>query len=751
MTWLPALATAGCVLALGPIIIHLIFRRRYRTVEFAAMRFLLDSMRRTRQRLRLEELIMILLRVLICVLAGVTLANIRAGSLLPGGEAPTAHVFVLDDSLSMGQQVGTSTLFAKATAHLAETLRQLDDADMVAVISACRPESGKPLGELTLVGELDRDDLVRRVTSLRPTDLRAKLPDALALAHKLLAERKDMLGRLYVIGDFRRSDLTGAGRGDTLRKAFAALAEAQAELTLLDFGLPCAGNLTVEKLAPARQFVVAGRPAPLRLVVRNNGTRAAEGVKAVTSVGKTTLPALPLPALEPGESATVEFDFVFERPGSAAVEAALPCDALSGDDRAAVALDVREAMRVLIVDGSPDPSRPTSGSFCLAYALDPSRSGKFGRRVEVVRPDAMPADLDDYDVIFLTNVRQFASAPGDDGRPTWPQWEALEGYVRRGGGLGIFLGDRVSRDFYNGPAWRKGSGLNPYRLAGAPPAKVDQGQFVRLRPDRIAEEPMLRLFRAGGGAWTRQVRFYAHLPVEASLSGPPDEGVGPARVLASFDDAAASPAVVQRSFGRGSVVVWYTAADKTWSNWPKTVTMLPVVNDMAWSLARRTDDGLDGPVGQRIAYVAGAALADATSVTLKTPAYPDEDLQLLRPTRRAGQMLLEYPGARHAGLYEMEFTLADRTKRTVLFSRHVDPDEARLDKASRDEIKAAVAQSFDYHGNLAEESFTQADHTSRKAYWQVLLALLLAVMATESYLGRRFGHHALHREARHAS
>ena len=50
LAWLPSLAIGGAVLAAGPVIIHIIFRRRYREIEFAAMRFLLDSLKRSKQR-----------------------------------------------------------------------------------------------------------------------------------------------------------------------------------------------------------------------------------------------------------------------------------------------------------------------------------------------------------------------------------------------------------------------------------------------------------------------------------------------------------------------------------------------------------------------------------------------------------------------------------------------------------------------------------------------------------------------------
>ena len=50
----------GCVSL--PIIIHLLNRKRFRIRPWAAMQFLLDSVRKNRRRLRIEEMILLLLK-----------------------------------------------------------------------------------------------------------------------------------------------------------------------------------------------------------------------------------------------------------------------------------------------------------------------------------------------------------------------------------------------------------------------------------------------------------------------------------------------------------------------------------------------------------------------------------------------------------------------------------------------------------------------------------------------------------------
>jgi len=68
-------AIAGLIAAAGPIIIHLLNRRRFRVVEWAAMDFLRKAMQRNRRILRLRDLILLVLRVLCVLLFGMALAR----------------------------------------------------------------------------------------------------------------------------------------------------------------------------------------------------------------------------------------------------------------------------------------------------------------------------------------------------------------------------------------------------------------------------------------------------------------------------------------------------------------------------------------------------------------------------------------------------------------------------------------------------------------------------------------------------
>src|SRR6059036_3664357 len=93
---------AGGALISAPIIIHLINRMRFKRIRWAAMEFLLKSQKRNRRRLIIEQLILLALRILLVLLAGLLLARFLSDALAFTRPQNTLHVVVLDDTPSIG-------------------------------------------------------------------------------------------------------------------------------------------------------------------------------------------------------------------------------------------------------------------------------------------------------------------------------------------------------------------------------------------------------------------------------------------------------------------------------------------------------------------------------------------------------------------------------------------------------------------------------------------------------------------------
>src|SRR5205807_3863566 len=149
-SWLTSLSATnpllwGFSLVSVPIIIHLLNRRRFKILHWAAMDFLLEAARMNRKRVQMEHLIVLLLR---CVaIALVVLAVSRpvstsgALSKLPGARDHVERIVVLDDSASTGEKQGDKTAFDEEKRLVSELITDLArerPGDLITIIRGSR-------------------------------------------------------------------------------------------------------------------------------------------------------------------------------------------------------------------------------------------------------------------------------------------------------------------------------------------------------------------------------------------------------------------------------------------------------------------------------------------------------------------------------------------------------------------------------------------------------------------------------------
>ncbi len=139
----PLLALATAVGAGSvPVLIHLFSRRRYLIVPWAAMRFLMAAQKQNVRRLRLEQYLLLALRVLMLVLVVLAMASVMPWAeavwqrLFPEGTALAApgslrayKILVLDGSFSMGAKAEERTAFERAKTRARQILDESPRGD----------------------------------------------------------------------------------------------------------------------------------------------------------------------------------------------------------------------------------------------------------------------------------------------------------------------------------------------------------------------------------------------------------------------------------------------------------------------------------------------------------------------------------------------------------------------------------------------------------------------------------------------
>src|SRR5258708_27617331 len=179
-----------------PIIIHLLNRKRFRIVTWAAMRFLLAAQKKNTRRMRIEQLILLAVRTLIVLLLVCAMASVMPWSeslwyrLFPesavraaSGARRTHKILVLDGSFSMATKTGEQTSFEKACAVANQILQESTLGDGFSVVLASSP--------------------ARRIVP-EPSDDARKVADEIDHL-KLPHGNADMAGTLTAINDILRT------------------------------------------------------------------------------------------------------------------------------------------------------------------------------------------------------------------------------------------------------------------------------------------------------------------------------------------------------------------------------------------------------------------------------------------------------------------------------------------------------------------------------------------------------------------
>jgi hypothetical protein len=580
----------GAALAAVPLLIHLLNRQRFKPLSWAAMRFVEAAYRKTRRRARLENLLLLLLRMGAIALLALAIARPYVGprSALSGlTESRRDLALILDASYSTGWRDGARTVFEREVERARELLSTLDGArgDRARLVVAARVPR--------LLSWRSPEEAIDLLETLgTPSD------EALDLAYALgeVREYAEELARgegaqsleVHLLSDLQRStfmpDLRAALAGGAAPAASGAestprlfeeldrLKELGLRLRVHDLGVadPFPANLSVSELRAQSRVLGPDQPVDLAVRIDNSGISGRNGVRVVLEVDGERRPQRLVDV--PGRGFVhVVFSETFRERGPHRVRALLESDALSVDDSRAAIVVVPPAVRVLLVNGAPSNDLARDEVGYLSAALEPARADDASlsqnapfevRTVDPVRLAENDLDLGAVDVIWLANVENLLPRAV----------ERLEARIAAGGALIVSLGDRADPLTYGTRLFRAdGSGLLPAELVSRSLIPREE-RYWRIQ-DFEQGHPALAFF-----ADERWKPLLTEMPFYGFFETRP---LGDARVLARFDDAARSPALIERNFDRGRVFLWTSTIDADWTRMPESPrTLVPFLHEL---------------------------------------------------------------------------------------------------------------------------------------------------------------------------
>lgn len=711
---------AGLALAAIPIILHLLYKRRYREVEWAAMKFLLEASRKNSRRIRLEQLLLLAVRVLILVLVVGALAEPYVESFGESNQAaaPTQRIIVLDASFSMGTQVGENTRFDRAR-RIAER-----------IVQEARPGDGLHLARIAnsepriIVRQpaYQREPILQEIDRLALTqesgDLQATLERLLEM---LGGESKFHHSEIYFLSDFQRPTWL-PNAPESLQSSLANLAE-RAKLVMIDVGEGFRSNVAATTLSADEQLIPVGTPTTLRATAKNFGATKTGPLNAELYADGRLIDTRAVELPPAGES-TLTFERTFTTAGEHRLELRLPSDALDIDNHRWLSVSIRDEVHVLLVDGQRSGRAQENATYYLQTALAPQTKRQswegFMRPRAISEGELLGADLSLYDCVFLCNVARFIPREA----------ELLRRYLESGGGVVFCLGDQVAADNYNLVLGADGADILPAKLGDRVGSAKEPSESSLFRFDTAdLTHPIVSAYEGNIGTGLESTMTFEYVKLAV-----PEQSKS--RVALRFDRG--DPAIVETNVGRGRSVLIATSVDNRWGPWPLQRSFPPIVHELVrFAISGQASDR-QRLVGEPITE-SFAIRPSGSAIVLKRPDNRSVTLPISENSDQAG---VTYTQTDHSGIYEL--TVGSPVNRFELFAVNVDTKESDLTPVSESELNSGTLNGVEYVYRTEWQGFEDGAARARSEYaglsrWLLLAALCLVfveqVMAWRFFYG----------------
>jgi hypothetical protein len=733
-TWMLWWSLAGLI----PIALHFWFQRQRREMNWAAMQFLMAAIQKQSRRIRLQQLILLLLRIAILVTLALAAAQPFLSSREPNWigttRPPLLWVGVIDTSYSMQYVDSTrQSRWEQAVTKAREMIEQLQPGDGALLLTL-----GSPPRVIFSEATFDRTTALLELAKLTPTAEGSDLSTTLAVLEDLLDSNRrshpELTSHHVVFFTDAAGETWNTAPPSSLESTLQSVTKG-AELFIERVGDGKSDNtaitdMRIDLARPQQDKEVAFIAEVANLSADTEVETSVQLWLDNQAIQSETV------QLTPRERKQVRFQQRFSESKLYRLEARITTDGLTLDDRRHLLMATRADARILLLEDLPGQAKYLD----LALSNPITATDKWNATTEVFQvADWRDLNLQNIDLVILCNVS------------TLPEQlpNLLRDYVQRGGKLLGFLGDRADPASYQRFAELDSNNdakqnFFPLQLTAPSPLAV-----YSIDP-RNYESPFLRIFQDFPDSGLLTTPIFRYWKLDSSQSLPNSIHID----LATSDH---DPVLLTYAYGNGSVAWWLTSPTpqaatigdaEPWNAMAAWPSFLPLIREQVSYLTRPGENQT-----QRLVNVPLQGYLP--------PEITDEQVNVLRPDRRVdpirplppqqdGYRPWVYSGDDQPGFYEVQ-TTQPLPNQTGVFAVNVDTRESDLTSDGAQKFQtwfnpanldpSAPTKSVD----MADTEPTQTNTDSisslnRKPIFHWFLGALFGLLLTESlvafWLGR---------------
>jgi hypothetical protein len=701
-----------------------LYRGRQRDVIlWGAMQFLAAAVTKGRRMERLEEWLLMLLRLAAVAALVFALARPMVRSSWLGDQTDRQVILVLDNSLSMSRELAGESADGQMKDQASELIDSLSPADGVQILFAAGGEWA--MAENVAADAAGRQQLRELVADAAPTQGTADLLTCLQTAVNLDAD-EDLAGRRIVVFTDSQASSWRADSESAWKQLESDRAAAKTPISIevVDCGLEADGvdNLAVTRIASARYMVRPEETVEVAAEVSNLGDQSSEATSVEWLVGDKVVETTRVSALRPQGRTTARTTLRFDEPGIHAVTCRIEAaDEVPLDQQNTVVVEAADELPILFVESRDAESSRIGAAELFAAAL-----GYKGEAAQswhaVYRPDVIAAadlatkSLAGYRAIVINDATQLDRECLD----------RLDSFVRAGGGLWLALGNGSDPQLFARDWYGDGAGLAPLELDSLEVVAKPEDAAATIHPPTRDHPATVQLANTTqldiDEARLRQYWKFAERAADQQA------------VSTVLESGSGQPLVVENFVGQGRVLVQAFPLGLEWSNVPLLKAYVVMIHDWLGYVTAPTTSRYNLEPGAPIVASPPADAGDAAAVTAEIVTPRGRAIPLtasdaeFAPTFRYSQTALP-------GTYRVRFKEGDETIAEVPYQVARDAQESNLEMlpaAGREKLAQAFSVRFEESPVVAAS--TEVSAPRREPIWGALLAVLVALLVAELFM-----------------
>jgi hypothetical protein len=595
MTFLNGLLAFGAAAFAVPLVIHLLHRSKFQTIEWGAMHLLQSSQNANSRKMQWQQLLLLLLRCMIPILLALAMSRPLFQSWLSDDQTtPVSLAIILDDSMSMFASDSTAdnlnapmkeqrTRWRNACDAIESIVEKLPRGSDVALVLAG--------GNSKMLESHAPAEVIRKILEWKERKLPAgtlDLDSAMRESLKWLSQSSLAKRQLVIVSDWQQNDWSKDGEGN--RKSLQELVKKQAvapELAFLNaasipstVGERRAQNLMVESIVASPSVIAVDRDINILTTLANPSAAGFEKVMVAVYVNDVEIDRQEI-TVASQSTLQMRTRWSPKAAGLQVIRATiLHQDALAVDDSKSLIAEVNQPLPILLVDGDVQSGAMQSETDFIKIALSPfsllqSEKGDLFKTRTIQPQELNRSQLNGVKAVVLCNVPELGGE----------QQSMLREFVEAGGGLVVLLGDKVRTEHYNAWPTAADKGLRIATLSARSVESADNttaaqsapeneavGKGVKLQVSSIQREPLNELSSISLSSIEKTL-FSSRTPIDLApgLESAPYHG----SVSFRFEDK--QPWIIQASVGSGKCIWVGSSLDDDDSNIPSRPAFLPLV------------------------------------------------------------------------------------------------------------------------------------------------------------------------------